>query len=158
MKIHQTRWNKNRIQNEVVGGHKKNIERSNEFRFCFVQMLRMLLQHMQNVLVLCIFLGWEFCSDTLQLSLCFTLGEVTHLVVLWGYFQQPRERKQANISHKNCPLCLLVGQCRSCLFKRWLPVQLQQIWYVIVRGHSGGRGTQSRVCGAYEPTAVRLAS
>lgn len=59
-------------------------------RFKRVQVPRTPLQHMQTFLVLRVFLGWEFCNDALQLPLRFTLGEVTHLVVLRGNFHQPR--------------------------------------------------------------------
>lgn len=45
-----------------------------------------------NSLILSVFLGLEFSNNALQLSLCFTLGEVAHLIVLRSNFYQPAKK------------------------------------------------------------------
>lgn len=105
-------------------------------------------QHSQAFLELSVFLGWEFCNNVLQLSFCFTLREVTHLVVLRGNFHQPGKEGKSTVT--NCLPCFLVGKKKKKntffhIHEATAGASTQQIWNIIVRGHTGGTETAKRI-------------
>lgn len=104
-------------------------------------------QHSQAFLELSVFLGWEFCNNVLQLSFCFTLREVTHLVVLRGNFHQPGKEGKSTVT--NCLPCFLVGKKKKQNKKYVLPYSRGDRWskhttnleHNCTRSHRGNRNS-----------------
>ena len=84
---------KRRVQNKVCGKNKDIHIYTNGSSSWDVQRVKTFSA--PRVLV-----GRQFCNDTLQLSLGFSLGEVPQVVVLRGDSQQPGTGKHVNVSHR----------------------------------------------------------